>query len=534
MTIDTALMVAEFGHSDSMPMYAGGLGVLSGDQARSAADLGMKMGVVTIAYSEGYSTQDGSPQNWTPEDAGLQRLGKTVKVPFEGHEINVGAYKFDVAGSKGTVPVLMLTTDVDSNSGADRRITDRLYDADPLTRLAQYVVLGIGGIRMLQALGHSPKTVHMNEGHSSLLTSELFRQLMSIDRVVESCIFTNHSVMETAMPKVSLNTLDTALGNFVPDEIAKIAGNPHSTNHVASHLSRFRNGVALQHSHVLNEMFPETPFDYITNAVHPHWVTPNVAAVLDRHASGWYENPDALVKASAIPPSELWNAHSENKYEAVQQLEALTGQRLDPDIFTFVWARRATGYKRIDLLLSQADVLAEKLPDGFQYIIAGKPHPSDSSSRQQLDNVINAGRSLNSHGRVVFVPDYSISVAKILLKLADAWTGFPQHRMEASGTSGMKAALNGIPSVSNLEGWVYEAGIVNGKTGWTFSSNGRDAVETMLNLRKAQVAYYNGDLATMMPGILSGLGQRFHSTRMMQGYDAAYTGAVRSPAAKST
>lgn len=524
--IGTALFCAEFGLTDDIPTYSGGLGTLTGDMAKTAADLGMRLAIVTLLYPSGYANQYGASQPWTPEKSGLKRLNDIVELEFNGNKPKVGTYflNFTSRLSGHSVPIFFLTTDVEGNSEWERSITDRLYDNS--RRFAQFSVLGIGGVRMLQRLGMKEvSTYHMNEGHSSLLTSELYRQLNeNLDAVTERCIFTNHSIALSAMPMLSVDEINANLGGFVPEEIKRIAGSPHSTNAVAAALSRYRNGVSLQHSLILNEIFSGMKFGYITNGVHHDWVSERIASVLDRNIrTDWRIHPELLARASTISGAELWKAHMLDKADAARELNELYKASLDPEVFTIVFAKRATGYKRVDLVLNEEQYrLLESLPYKFQYLLAGKPHPDDCQSRDNLNKAVEIGSRL-SKGRVVFIPDYSIDVAKRLLRIADVWLNNPLSGLEASGTSGMKAALNGIPSISNLEGWLYEAGIINGMTGWVFRRNGLDeAVNVVGMLKAAQESYHGGRMGNMMSQIISQLGPRFNSPRMMRQYGAVY------------
>ncbi|HLD96937.1 MAG TPA: glycogen/starch/alpha-glucan phosphorylase, partial [Candidatus Nanoarchaeia archaeon] len=274
----------------------------------------------------------------------------------------------------------------------------------------------------------------------------------------------------------------------------------------------------------LAQLFPNIPFSYITNGVHPPtWVTPRMAVLYDKRIGPeWRTNPESFVKARMISPSELWSAHHQNKVESLEQLSAMTGATLDPDVFTIVFARRAAAYKRWDLIFNDGfvDYLERELPGRMQVIFAGKPHPKDENGRKMMEHALAAGARLKNH-KVVQLPDYGIDYSKLLLMAADAWLNNPQSGKEACATSGMKAALNGIPHISNPEGWWWEAPRMQGVNGWTFQGNGTSEANAALSaIKHAMISYYSGTMAAMMPQIISDFGPLFHSTRMLRQYQA--------------
>lgn len=500
---------------------------MAGDTAKAAADNGVDMVGATLLYPNGYATQNGGPQHWNPENAGLVPLEERVNFDFDGREIHVGAYQYDVRSSVSgnSVPVIFLTTDVPENSEGDRRITDRLYDDSK--KFQQFAVLGIGSFLMLQRLGMNPTTFHMNEGHSSLVTFEQYWQSgEKIEPVIASDVFFNHTVVPQGMPRVPQGDVVRALGRKVPEIVhqkAVVEGNV-VTNQVAANLSRASFGVSEQHSHVLTELFPNIPFSYITNGVHPPtWVTPRMAEIYDKRIGPeWRTNPECFLKARMISPSELWNAHHQNKVESLEQISELTRVKLEPDVFTLVFARRAAVYKQWDFIFNDGfiDYLERELPGRMQVIFAGKPHPKDEDGRKMMERALAAGARLKNH-KVVQLPDYGIDYSKLLLMAADAWLNNPQLGKEACATSGMKAALNGIPHISNPEGWWREAPRFRGVNGWTFQGNGTSEANAALNaIKYAKTSYDSGTMAAMMPQIISDFGPPFHSTRMLRQYQA--------------
>ncbi|MBI2663864.1 alpha-glucan family phosphorylase [Candidatus Woesearchaeota archaeon] len=539
---------SEIAVESGIPTYSGGLGVLAGDTMRAAADAGDDVVAVTLLYPQGYATQQGLPQFWKPEDHGMRRLDDIVAIPFDGSRVEVGAWQYDAKGVSGNVPVIMLTTDTEGNEEWARGITAGLYRNGYIhgssTAHLQQMVLGIGGLLMLQKLGFDITKHHLNEGHSSMIVLEQLRQSHELEDVIAGNTFFNHSVMQNTMPRLSVGMLHSKLGDLMNgnrsvDEC--VEGSEIVANRLCARHSSANFGVSLQHAEVLNAIFPNMNFGYITNAVHPPtWVSADMAEVYDRHLVAWRTNPAAFLGAAQISPADLWKAHMKGKAAALAELSALTGMQLSPDVYTVGFARRATLYKRHDLVLNPDFIgyVADNIPFRMQFIMAGKPHPNDDAGRHMLENAVAAGRELTkiSGGRITFafVPDYSMDTARLMLRTVDGWQQNPENEnpaSEACATSGMKAALNGIPHISNPAGWWYEAPRIDRVTGWTFATNGNrknDAIAVVTVLGRSGEFYYSGRQQNMMPFILSGLGPLVHSERMLAEYRAlAWKSSVR-------
>ena len=496
-----------------LPTYSGGLGVLAGDTIRSAADLKVPMVAVTLLHRKGYFYQrlDASgwqteePAEWVVQDY-LQEMPPRVMVKIEGRPVQIRAWKYEVKGVGGfTVPVYLLDCDLPENTEWDRKLTHYLYGGDSWYRLCQETVLGIGGVRMLRALGYNKLTrFHMNEGHASLLTVELlYEQARKADRkqieaadldaVRQQCIFTTHTPVPAghdqfpiemvqrlmATPEIRLDLSNVLVAGFANHIVRRGDGSAMGNTpiqgadmlnmtYLALNLSRYVNGVAKKHAEVSRNMFAEYQVDAITNGVHAvTWASPAFQALFDKHISGWREDNFSLRYALGIPSSEVWQAHCTAKRELIQQVNHDTNAGLDADMLTLGFARRTATYKRADLLFRDLDrlrgIAAKAGP--LQIIYAGKAHPRDEEGKHLIQRIFQARDALKNDIRVCYLPNYDMDLARRLLAGVDVWLNTPEPPMEASGTSGMKAALNGVPSLSVLDGWWIE-GCIEGVTGW--------------------------------------------------------------------
>ncbi|MFN8392362.1 MAG: alpha-glucan family phosphorylase [Bdellovibrionota bacterium] len=480
-----------------VPTYAGGLGVLAGDTLRAAADLEIPMIACTLLHRRGYFHQRLAPQTgqqeepvrWSIEDC-LRRVDASVSVQLEGRSVALRAWRFDIRGLTGfVVPVYFLDSDVEPNSSADRRITDSLYGGDNRTRLFQEAILGIGGVRMLRALGHRDvQRYHMNEGHSSLLTLELLDEQLSysgrsvisqadISAVRRKCVFTTHTPVPAGHDQFPLDLVKAVLGDHEAFELNEVFCWQETLNmtYLALSMSHYVNGVAKRHGEVSQQMFANYRIDSITNGVHAAtWVSPALAKLYDQHVHGWREDNFSLRYALRIPREELWMAHFAAKHQLIEYVNRETNAGFDLQTFTVGIARRFTPYKRPTLILSDLERL-EKIAagagTGIQILFAGKAHPADAEGKRLLQEVLRAAERLQSKARIAFVPDYDLTLAKLLVSGVDLWVNTPEPPLEASGTSGMKAALNGVPSLSVLDGWWIE-GCIEGVTGWPIGSDG--------------------------------------------------------------
>lgn len=478
-----------------IPTYSGGLGVLAGDTLRSCADLGLPLIGVTLLHRKGYFSQaldDAGGQvereeTWEPEHC-LRPLAARAQVSIEGRPVEIRAWRYDVVGTRGLVPLLLLDTDVPENSEVDRRLTDRLYGGDERYRLAQEIVLGIGGVRMLESLGHtSIRKFHLNEGHASLAALELLKQggaSAHFDDVRDRVVFTTHTPVPAGHDQFDYDLVARVLGEPVPSTVLRMlsGGERLNTTRLALSLSGHVNGVGRKHREVSHGMFPEYATSSVTNGIHSvTWTSDPFRALFDRHIPGWREDPALLRQAMRTPVDELRRAHLDAKRTLLDEVKRLTGRALAMDALTIGFARRATACKRADLIfsdLSRLRTIRRKGP--LQLVFAGKAHPRDEGGKDVIRRVLRFARELGEEVPVVYLPNYRLDLAKMLVAGVDVWLNTPQRPLESSGTSGMKAAHNGVPSLSVLDGWWLE-GHIEGVTGWSIGQSdspaGSDADE---------------------------------------------------------
>ncbi|MFY9608871.1 MAG: alpha-glucan family phosphorylase [Blastocatellia bacterium] len=476
----------------SMPTYSGGLGVLAGDTLKSCADLRVPIVGVSLLYRKGYfdqrlserGEQHESPVQWRPEHF-LRLLPEVVEIELEKRRVRIRAWEYHIVGMTGyVVPLILLDTNVEENADYDRTLTDYLYGGDDWYRLAQEIVLGIGGVRMLAALGYSGvQKLHMNEGHASLLVLELLRRQsgtasreLDFDSVRSQCVFTTHTPVSAGHDQFEYDLVKRALGEMVPFDVLRMLGGQDRLNMtlLALNLSRYVNGVAKRHEEVSREMFPGYPIHHITNGIHSWtWTSESFKALYDQYLPGWSNDPSMLRQVISIPREEIWNAHISAKSRLLALIKERANVSLPGDTLTIGFARRATPYKRADLIFSHLDRLLElsKQDGPVQLIFAGKAHPKDYAGKELIQRVFEVSRLVRDQMAIIYLENYDIEMAKLIISGVDLWLNTPQQPLEASGTSGMKAAHNGVPSLSSLDGWWIE-GHIEGVTGWSIGSVG--------------------------------------------------------------
>jgi glycogen phosphorylase len=546
----------------AIPTYSGGLGVLAGDTLRSAADLGVPLVAVTLLHRKGYFEQhldaDGQqselPVHWSPETV-LEPVDAVSTVTIEGREVHVRAWKFAVKGVRGhEVPVYLLDTKLPENSEWDQTLTDTLYGGDEHYRLCQEIVLGMGGAALLQAMRFEGETIyHLNEGHSALLTLQLLeRQLdgrqhfelddADLEAVRQRCIFTTHTPVPAGHDKFPLDMVRHVLGD---ERVALLegSGGVHegmlNMTHLALHLTRFVNGVAMRHRDVSRGMFPEYPVNSITNGVHSvTWTSPEFAALFDRRMPEWRRDNLYLRYAVGIPLQEIRDAHAASKRALFDEIARRTGQQLDPSVMTIGFARRATPYKRADLIFSDLDRLTQiaRTVGKLQIVYGGKAHPHDGGGKDLIRRIYSARDRLGDLVKVVYIENYEMAVAGQMVAGVDLWLNNPMKPLEASGTSGMKAALNGVPSFSVLDGWWVE-GHVEGVTGWSIGGPdpegdpSRDALDLYIKLERVILPLFYGlpfAYAEVMRAAIALNGSFFNTQRMVRQYvhNAYFPGGI--------
>lgn len=552
----TTSMVAYFSMEicleQAIPTYSGGLGVLSGDTLRSAADLGAPVVGVTLLHREGYFEQhiDGTgnqteaPEKWKPEEM-LEPLDARTRVVIEGRTVHIRAWRYTIQGVTGhQVPVYLLDTQLPENSEFDRTLTDELYGGDSRYRLCQEVVLGMGGAAMLRALGLDGGLLyHLNEGHSALLTLCLLQWQIEersgfavdeedLERVRQRVIFTTHTPVPAGHDKFPLDMVKHVLGDkpYALLEAAELIDESElNMTHLVLRLSRFVNGVAMKHREVSQGMFPSYPIDSITNGVHAGtWTAPAFQAVFDRRIPEWRTDNLYLRYAVGIPLDEIRAAHVESKQKFLDAVKERTGVALDPKVFTIGFARRATPYKRADLVFTDTQRLAQiaETVGPIQIVYGGKAHPHDLGGKELIRHIYQAAARLANKVTVVYVENYEMAFAALMVAGVDLWLNNPMKPLEASGTSGMKAALNGVPSLSVLDGWWIE-GHVEGVTGWSIGGSdpegdqSKDAGEIYLKLERVILPLYYGlpyAYAEVMRSAIALNGSFFNTQRMVEQY----------------
>lgn len=484
----------EIGLEPHIPTYSGGLGVLAGDTLRAAADLGLAYAGVTLLYRQGYFTQkivDGrqveEPTLWEPEKI-LEEMPQRAYVPIEGRNVIVRAFRLMLRGVHGNhLPIYYLDTDVPENTPADRSITRALYAGDHNLRIKQEAILGIGGRRMLRAMTHDCVCFHMNEGHAVFLTVELMSEHLArfdkqaidhetIRHARSRCVFTTHTPIEAGHDRFAIDRVKAIIGNHPAFDRPDLYGKPGELNTtiLALHLSRYANGVARKHGEVSRAMFPGQKIDSITNGVHAAtWTGRPMREVFDRHLPEWRAHNADLRLARGLPPQEVWDAHQRSKKELLASVKEHGGPEMDAGVFTIAFARRATAYKRPHMLVSDPDRLRElsRFAGPIQILYAGKAHPHDGRGKDIIHAIHEAIPSLREHVKIAFLPNYDIGLCRLMAAGSDLWLNTPEPPLEASGTSGMKAALNGVPSLSTMDGWWIE-GCVEGVTGWGIGKPG--------------------------------------------------------------
>jgi starch phosphorylase len=551
-----AYFTMEIALKPEMHTYSGGLGVLAGDTARSAADLELPMVFVSLLTRTGYVRQeiDGEgrqmtqPNPWRPEDWAL-RLDAMAALTIEGREVWVRPWLYrEICPLGRCIPVLLLDTDLEQNSPADRGITHHLYGGDEAYRLKQEIVLGVGGGRLLQALGFNIDIYHLNEGHAALVTLHLLRRIRrgrngtgaddparDAAQVRERCVFTTHTPVEAGSDKFSYELVERTLGDYVEiAELKRLAGDDRlNMTRLALNLCGYVNGVSKRHAQTTARMFPGYDVRAVTNGVHaPTWTHASFARLFDGAFPQWALEPEVLERADQLSDQAIWAAHQEAKRELLARVKELSSVELSLDLPVIGFARRMTEYKRAGLLFEDIERLAEiarRRP--FQAVFAGLAHPRDEGGRALIGLIHQKIRQLSNTVPMVFLANYDMRIAAKLVAGVDVWLNTPLPPLEASGTSGMKAALNGVLNLSVLDGWWVE-GHIEGVTGWAIgdgaaasgtssAAHRRDADDLYGKLDEVVLPLWYDDRPRwiwMMKQSISKLGSYFNSTRMIRRY----------------
>ncbi len=600
----------EFGLAESLPVYAGGLGILSGDHLKESSDLGLPLVGVGFIYNQGYFSQHITEDGWQETRNRMLDFSRmpiidlydengeplTIEVDLPGRKVYARLYQVQV----GRVPLYLLSTNIDQNSQADRELTARLYSNDPETRISQEIVLGIGGVRALRRLGYDPTVWHMNEGHSAFLVLERIREYMktgmdfpeAADEVKKTNVFTTHTPVPAGNDQFPVWLMDKYFTSFWPeldmtrDQFIDLArhnqpwGEMFSMPVLALRLSDQRNAVSELHGQVSRAMWQflwpdrsadEVPIDHITNGIHMGtWLARRMAVLFELYLGhDWYlrqDDPDLWAQVENIPDGELWAVRQHLKRKLLSFATERTreewrqghvhpvqvvagGVLLEPYSLTIGFARRFATYKRASLILRDYKrlmriVTNSKMP--VQIIFAGKAHPADEPGKLLIQQVYRAVKDANMAGRLVFLEDYDMNVARHMVQGVDVWLNNPRRPNEASGTSGMKAAVNGVLNFSVLDGWWHEA--YNGRNGWSIGSDREypsneeqdeaDAQEIYDKLENEIIPlYYNRRSSDKLPGewigrmkeLIRTLAPQFNTMRMVKEYmDEMYLPAMTS------
>jgi len=545
----------EIGVHNDIPTYSGGLGVLAGDTIRSAADLRLPMVAVTLLSRKGYFIQDidetgrqiERPFEWDPSRY-MELLPQRVTVTIEGREVSLQAWQYNVKSlTGGYIPVFFLDTDLADNQPKDREITAYLYGGDKEYRLKQEIALGLGGVRMLHEMGFEIKKYHMNEGHASFLTLELLNRFKKpIEDVWDEklvwdktsvknlCVFTTHTPVEAGHDKFPYDLVANVMGEIIPVPVLKdLAGKDYlNMTMLALNLSRYINGVAKKHGEVSQSMFPGYEIHAITNGVHSFtWTCDSFRRLYDEYLPGWANEPELFVRVGRIPDNRLWEAHLAAKRELLALVREQTGDELSPDVLTIGFARRATAYKRADLLFRDLPRLERIGAGKIQLVYAGKAHPQDEPGKQLIQNIFRYKGLLRDKIKIVYLKNYNMATALKIVSGVDIWLNTPLRPLEASGTSGMKATHNGVMNFSVLDGWWIE-GHIEGFTGWAIGppphelapgadADARDSEDLYHKLEHTIIPIYYDDRHTWIRMMQNAIGKNayyFNTHRMMRRY----------------
>jgi len=554
----------EIALESAIPTYSGGLGILAGDMLRSAADLSLPMVGVSLLYRKGYfeqhldagGQQSESPQLWNPEDM-LEATDARASVSIEGRHVQVRAWRYRVTGiSSNEVPVYLLDTALPENDPGDQALTDQLYGGDRRYRLCQEIVLGVGGVRLLRALGYANLEIyHMNEGHSAFLAMALFEHqlreketkldnllapefmqgdfLEEIKRLRQKCIFTTHTPVPAGHDVFDRGLVSQVIGERRTEVMEAGGLMPNgllNMTELALACSRYVNGVAMRHGEISRSMFPRFAIRAITNGVHATtWTCPSFQELYDQHVPEWRGDNRYLRYAMGITVDEIRQAHAAAKRRLFDAILQETGVTLDESKFTLGFARRAAVYKRADLLLSEPERLEAIAREvgSLQIVYAGKAHPADEEGKALIRRVFEYAAGLKDNVRLVYLKNYDMRWAQLLTAGVDLWLNTPLKPYEASGTSGMKAALNGVPSLSVLDGWWIE-GHAEGVTGWSIGADGPEDeapsdIDSLYDKLGRVIAplFYNSPLAyaEVMRGAIAFNGEFFNTQRMLHQYE---------------
>ncbi|NVM02563.1 MAG: alpha-glucan family phosphorylase [Candidatus Helarchaeota archaeon] len=471
----------EIGLDADIPTYSGGLGVLAGDTLKSCADLEIPIVAVTLAYNSGYfyqmlgydGTQIERDVRWD-FGAVLDKAPVTIKVNIQGKDVLVDAWVYEVIGHTGhRIPIYLLNTDIEGNEEWQKNFTRVLYDATPFQRICQEIILGIGGVKILKAMKYNNiHTFHSNEGHAAFLTLELLKDLKDVEQVRKKTVFTTHTPVPAGHDRFDYGLVnDVFRNNLLPDDIKKYAGKDQlNMTHLALYFSRYINGVSKKHSEVAQKMYPNYKINGITNGVHTvRWIHPEFADYFREALPNWKHDPSVFDRAYLLDSNEIWRIHQRIKSKLLDYEKSHSWVLMDQKLLTIGFARRVTKYKRATLILKDIDRLGKIAKGRAQLVWCGKTHPRDQDGKNIIKHIFWASEYLWDNYRVglAFLGNYDMDLGSLITAGVDVWLNNPMRYLEASGTSGMKAAHNGVLNFSVLDGWFIEGyAMSGGMAGW--------------------------------------------------------------------
>ena len=539
---DIAYFSAEIGISSSLPTYSGGLGVLAGDHIKAAGDLGLNMCAITLLYREGYFKQrideNGIQTETYPRFDPfplLKKLDLKFTLRLRNRDVWIQVYQFDYIGQDGhIIPLFFLDTDVEENFYDDRNITLRLYSGDKDHRILQEAILGFGGTKLLDELGQNDiKTFHMNEGHCSFLVLNLLEKYDGdVEKVRSQCHFTTHTPVAAGHDHFSEYRVKKLLHGLYPEnlELPSLVqnGRLHMTE-LGLYFSRSANGVSELHGHVAQDQFPWSKIGYITNGVHhSYWMGSPFKRMYDQYLPEWRSNPDALLKVDEIPDKVIWDAHQERKRYLLGYANSQVTKALDAETLTIGFARRAATYKRAQLIFHDLERLQSMGEGKLQIVFSGKAHPNDAAGKELIRQIVSKSKTMFGKVKIIFLENYNMWLGRMITSGVDVWLNTPLRPNEASGTSGMKATLNGVLNLSVLDGWWAE-GCKDGVNGWAVGDpehpdDEKDANHLYSVLENQVIpTYYNHRdkwISIMKEAIKTGV--EFTAHRMIAEYNQKY------------
>ena len=543
---EIAYFSMEIALESSFPTYSGGLGILAGDALRSAADMDLPMVGVTLTYKSGYFYQRIGPNGeqiekemeWDFSDD-FEKINEQVVFQLQDKMIKVEAWKYEIVGRNGhKIPVILLDTDLDANEPWQRKLTNILYDANPFQRISQEIVLGICGYRMLEKLGYkSIKKFHLNEGHAAFLIFELLKKYKSLEEVKKHCVFTTHTPVRAGLEEFDYKLVNDVFRDRLPENIREFGGkNDLNMTFLALNASGSTNAVSKKHSEVSAKMFPDYKIKSITNGVHVgYWLSPYMRNFLNNEFTrAWHYDLNLFNNALNLDNHELWRVHKKAKDKLIEYENSHSWILFEKDLLTIGFGRRIAEYKRPLLIFTDTEKLAKIIKGKAQIIFAGKAHPADTLSKSYIEKLNEKSEYLwNSYDiGVVFLENYEISLAKLLVSGVDLWLNNPRRYLEASGTSGMKAVINGVLNFSTLDGWWIEGyHLSDKKAGWAIGPEPDDPnaeklddsadAEDLYNKLENEILplFYNNKIEwqTRMKYAVK-LGAYFNTNRMMEEY----------------